>query len=154
MRRCARESSGAFVLLLAGQRYGWRALPKRLPAAALERLLARLERASSAMPAPGPGPAREPVGEAALVRAWYARDENALGGAEYVLRPVSEVEADAAVPKAARSFWGDKSKKLASAQDAIAECLRRAAREAAAAEEEAGEAARTRGRPRFCWKRR
>ena len=69
LRACQQRSPGANLIVLVGERYGWRPLPSRIEASELDHLLAI-------------GSPRQ----ARRLRRWYRRDDNAVP-AEYQLRP-------------------------------------------------------------------
>ena len=78
-RCCERSARGAAAFVfLSSERYGWRALPRRVPAAELEAMLDHLP--DSADPR-----------AAAVIRSWYWVDANALPEPEAVLRGEGEV---------------------------------------------------------------
>ena len=117
--RCAQRSDGTAFVLLSGERYGWRALPRRVPAAEMAALLRQV-------------PAGSPV--LTCVAAWYREDANAEPP-EYLLRSLGEVAADTLTPAQFASFWGDAKAGLcgpvrASAQVVLATALRAAAQQA------------------------
>ena len=112
VERCAQRSDGTAFVMLSGERYGWRALPRRVPAAEMAVLLCHV-----------------PAGSLTCVTTWYREDANAEPP-EYVLRGVREVAADHTAPAEFKSFWGDEEMDLKSSQDMLTKALRTAAQRA------------------------
>ena len=106
--RCTARSAGPAFLLLSGERYGWRALPSRVPKDEMGQLLAHIIAPADS-----------------CVKAWYRVDDNSALS-EYVLRPIKEVEKDPNTPEGLRSFWGDKENKIDGAQDLLLAAFRAA----------------------------
>ena len=77
--RCQRLSPRPNLIILLGERYGWRPLPFQIPQAEFERILAAI-----------------PTSDAAGLRRWYRLDENAVPTA-YVLQPRISEHRDPAV---------------------------------------------------------
>ena len=91
-------------MLLSGERYGWRALPRRVPAAELEALLAHVSDAHAA----------------SVAQSWYFVDANSLPEPEAVLRSLDEVKKDPEAP--VREFFGP-----GNAEEIMSTALREAA---------------------------
>ena len=77
--RCQRLSPRPNLIILLGERYGWRPLPFQIPQTEFERIVAKV-----------------PASDAARLRRWYRLDENADPNA-YVLQPRTCDLRDAAV---------------------------------------------------------
>eukprot|EP00741_Cyanophora_paradoxa_P022863 tig00021521_g22083.t1 len=105
--RCAAESAGPAFVFFAGDKYGYRPLPARVPAAEFEVLLARAEEQGV------------PPEDLALCRKWYARDDNAVPPA-YALWRISSLlpgalSPDRATREAAEREWAEASERMAAA---------------------------------------
>ena len=82
LRRCQQITPRPNFLILLGDRYGWRPLPARIPAAEFEEILAAVHAADDRDMLLCPDGVQEP----APGKQWYRKDFNAVPP-EYVLRP-------------------------------------------------------------------
>ena len=112
IERCHRVTPRPNFLVLLGDRYGWRPLPPRIPAAEFDALLEHVSAEDAEL-------LRWIDDQPAGAKGWYRRDENAVP-IEYRLRPRQRHEEEAG-RLAEAAEWGSIEARLQSALERAAE---------------------------------